>query len=68
MTKKGEPKIVKALTYPVTGKKCVDRIYTDLCVIDVTPEGLKVIEKVAGLSFDELQSLTGATLIDATTK
>lgn len=68
VTKKGEPKIVKALTYPVTGKKCVDRIYTDLCVIDVTPEGLKVIEKVAGLSFDELQSLTGATLIDDTTK
>lgn len=68
VTKKGEPKIVKALTYPVTGKKCVDRIYTDLCVIDVTPEGLKVIEKVAGLNFDELQSLTGATLIDATTK
>ena len=68
VTKKGEPKIVKTLTYPVTGKKCVDRIYTDLCVIDVTPEGLKVIEKVDGLSFDELQSLTGATLIDATAK
>lgn len=65
-TKKGEPKIVKNLTYPVTGKNCVDRIYTDLCVIDVTPEGLKVIEKIDGLSFDELQSLTGATLIDAT--
>ena len=66
VTKSGEPKIVAELTYPVTGKKCVDRIYTDLCVIDVTPEGLKVIEKVAGLSFDELQALTGASLIDAT--
>ncbi|PQL83909.1 3-oxoadipate CoA-transferase [Acinetobacter baumannii] len=44
----------------------VDRIYTDLCVIDVTKDGLKVIEKVEGLSFDELQALTGATLIDAT--
>ncbi|MFW2153915.1 3-oxoadipate CoA-transferase, partial [Acinetobacter gyllenbergii] len=40
---------------------------TDLCIIDVTPEGLKVTEKVEGLSFEELQSLTGATLIDATT-
>jgi 3-oxoadipate CoA-transferase beta subunit len=50
----------------VTGKKCVDRIYTDLCVIDVTPDGLKVIEKVAGLSFEELQSMTGAQLLDAT--
>ena len=66
VTKSGEPKIVAELTYPVTGKKCVDRIYTDLCVIDVTPEGLKVIEKVEGLGFDELQALTGASLIDAT--
>ncbi len=40
--------------------------YTDLCVIDVTPEGMKVIEKVEGLSFEELQSMTGAKLIDAT--
>ena len=63
---KAEPKIVAELTYPVTGKNCVDRIYTDLCVIDVTPEGLQVIEKVEGLGFDELQALTGATLIDAT--
>ncbi len=66
VTKTGEPKIVDKLTYPVTGKKCVDRIYTDLCVIDVTDEGLKVIEKIEGLTFDELQSLTGAKLIDAT--
>ena len=66
VTKSGEPKIVAELTYPVTGKKCVDRIYTDLCVIDVTPEGLKVIEKVNGLSVDALQALTGASLIDAT--
>lgn len=54
------------LSYPATGLKCVDRIYTDLCVIDVSAEGLKVIEKVDGLSFDELQSLTGARLLDAT--
>ena len=66
VTKKGEPKIVAELAYPATGLKCVDRIYTDLCVIDVTPEGMKVIEKVAGLSFEELQAVTGAKLIDAT--
>lgn len=66
VTKKGEPKIVTKLSSPATGLKCVDRIYTDLCVIDVTADGLKVIEKVAGLSFDELQSLTGAKLTDAT--
>jgi len=66
VTKKGEPKIVAELTYPATGLKCVDRIYTDLCVIDVTADGMKVIEKVEGLSFEELQSMTGAKLIDAT--
>lgn len=66
VTKSGEAKIVQELTYPVTGKHCVDRIYTDLCVIDVSKEGLKVIEKVVGLSFAELQGMTGATLIDAT--
>lgn len=65
LTKKGESKIVSALTYPATGLKCVDRIYTDLCVIDVTEEGLKVIEKVEGLSFEALQALTDAPLVDA---
>jgi 3-oxoadipate CoA-transferase, beta subunit len=68
VTKKGEPKIVAELTYPATGIKCVDRIYSDLCVIDVTASGMRVIEKVQGLSFEELQSMTGATLIDATPK
>ncbi len=66
VTKHGEPKLVSELTYPATGLKCVDRIYTDLCVIDVTDKGLVVIEKVAGLSFAELQAMTGAELIDAT--
>lgn len=66
VTKTGQAKIVAELSYPVTGKSCVDRIYTDLCVIDVTPVGLNVIEMVEGLSFVELQALTTAPLIDAT--
>lgn len=66
VTKDGEPKIVSELTYPVTGKHCVDRIYTDLCVIDVNDSGLEVIEKVEGLTFADLQAVTGARLIDAT--
>lgn len=66
VTKTGEAKIVADLSYPATGLKCVDRIYTDLCVIAVTDDGMKVIEKVEGLSFEELQAQTGATLIDAT--
>ena len=62
-TKGGECKIVLACTYPLTGIGCVSRIYTDLAVIDVTPAGLKLIEKVEGLSFDDLQHVTGAALI-----
>lgn len=66
ITKKGEPKIVAKLGYPVTGLACVDRVYTDLCIIDVTDDGLKVIEMVQDLAFEQLQSLTGAVLVDAT--
>ena len=67
-TKTGEPKIVSQLSYPLTGKACVDRIYTDLCVINVESDGLKVIEMVEGLHFAELQSLTGAPLVNMTLK
>lgn len=65
-TKTGEAKIVKQLSYPLTGQKCVDRIYTDLCVIDVTEDGLKVIEMINGLDFSTLQDLTDASLTDMT--
>ena len=62
-TKGGECKIVPTCTYPLTGIGCVSRIYTDLAVIDITPAGLKLIDKVEGLSFDDLQRLTGAPLL-----
>ena len=62
LTKKGESKIVERCTYPLTGARCVDRIYTDLAVIDVTPAGLVVIDIVAGLAFDDLVRLTGVPL------
>jgi len=61
-TKTGESKIVGRCTYPLTGVACVTRIYTDLAVIDVTPHGLTVVEMVDGLSFEELQRLTGVPL------
>jgi 3-oxoadipate CoA-transferase beta subunit len=64
-TKGGEVKIVERCSYPLTGIGCVARIYTDLAVIDVTPRGLVVVESVEGLSFDELQSRTGAPLARA---
>jgi 3-oxoadipate CoA-transferase beta subunit len=61
-TKSGESKIVERCTYPLTGIGCVNRIYTDLAVIDVTPQGLRVVECVDGITFDELQRLTGVPL------
>jgi 3-oxoadipate CoA-transferase beta subunit len=64
VTKSGEPKIVENCSYPLTGVGCVNRIYTDLAVINVTSNGLQVIEMVDGLSFKDLQDVTDANLID----
>jgi 3-oxoadipate CoA-transferase beta subunit len=61
-TKSGESKIVKKCTYPLTGLACVDRIYTDLAVIEVTRHGLEVLEVAPGLAFDDLQRATAAPL------
>jgi 3-oxoadipate CoA-transferase beta subunit len=62
-TKTGESKIVQQCGYPLTGIGCVNRIYTDMAVLDVTPAGLKVVELAEGLSFDELQAATSAPLL-----
>ena len=62
LTKSGESKIVERCTYPVTGLSCVTRIYTDLAVIDVLDDGLRVVEMVDGLSFEQLQRMTGVPL------
>lgn len=62
LTKSGESKVVAQCSYPLTGIGCVSRIYTDLAVIDITPQGLAVREIVDGLPFEELQKLTGVEL------
>ena len=62
-TKSGESKLVEHCTYPLTGVACVSRVYTDLAVIDITPEGLQVIERVEGLAQAELQSIIGLPLL-----
>ena len=61
-TKGGESKIVPLCTYPLTGVGCVSRIYTDLATIDITPQGLRVIDMVEGLDLAELQRLSGVPL------
>jgi 3-oxoadipate CoA-transferase beta subunit len=61
-TKSGESKIVGTCTYPLTSIACVNRIYTDLAVMDVTPHGLQVLEMVDGMTLAELARLTGVPL------
>lgn len=62
-TKDGTPKIVKKCTYPLTGVAVVSRIYTDLAIIDVTSQGLKVIKLAPGIDKNTLQNKTEADLI-----
>jgi 3-oxoacid CoA-transferase B subunit len=62
VTKSGEPKIVERCTYPLTAKSVVDRIYTNMAVIDVVDDGLLVREIIPGMDFEALQARTGARL------
>lgn len=61
-TKEGAPKIVERCTYPLTGRKCVTTVYTEIAVIDIKPEGCVVRDKFAEMSMEELQARTGARL------
>lgn len=59
---KGESKLLSACTLPLTGIKCVKRIITDLAVLDVTPNGFKLIEKAPGVSVEEIKCKTSGKL------
>jgi len=62
LTKSGQSKIVERCTYPLTGVGCVSRIYTDLATIDITPQGLKVVDMVEGLTLAELVRVSGVPM------
>jgi 3-oxoacid CoA-transferase subunit B len=63
VTRKDQPKILNECTLPLTGKEVVDRIITDRAVIDITAEGLKLVEVAKGYTVEDIQQSTEPTLI-----
>jgi len=62
-TKTGAPKLVKNCSYPLTGKNVVSRIYTDLAIIDISPDGFRLRKLAPGVTFEEVAEKTGAPLL-----
>ncbi len=60
---KGESKLLPQCSLPITGKKCVRKIVSDLAVLDVTPDGFKLLERAPGISVEEIVSKTAGKLI-----
>jgi 3-oxoacid CoA-transferase subunit B len=63
VSRKGEPKILQSCTLPLTGKGCVHRIISDMAVLDVTDDGLRLVETAPGISVDEVRNATAADLL-----
>jgi 3-oxoacid CoA-transferase subunit B len=61
-TKEGEPKLLASCDYPLTARGVVNRIITDLCVMDVTDRGFVLVECAPGVSADDVRSATGASV------
>jgi 3-oxoadipate CoA-transferase, beta subunit len=62
LTKQGRSKVVRECTYPLTGLACVSRIYTDLATLEVTAQGLQLVDVVQGLSHTDLEALVGLAI------
>jgi 3-oxoacid CoA-transferase subunit B len=60
---KGESKLLQACTLPLTGVNCVKRVVTELAVLDITPDGFKLVERAQGVSVEEIKSKTSGRLI-----
>jgi len=65
LTRDGRPKLVPECTYPLTGLACVSRVYTDLAVFLIQPEGI-VVRDLFGVDFGTLATLVGVSLVDGT--
>lgn len=61
--KDGTPKLLKKCSYPLTGAGVVTRVYTDLCVLEVTPEGFRLVELAPGNSLEDVQAVTEARIL-----
>lgn len=59
----GESKLLSECTLPITGVKCVKKIVSNLAVLDVTPEGFKLLERAPGISIDEIKNATAGRLV-----
>ena len=62
LTREGQSKLVQACTYPLTGVRCVSRVYTDVAVFDIRADGVTVTDLFGGVTPDELRRLTGLPL------
>ena len=63
VTRKGAPKILDTCELPLTGKACVQRIITDLAVLDITPEGVRLVELAPDVTLDEVRAKTATTIL-----
>jgi 3-oxoacid CoA-transferase subunit B len=60
---KGESKLLPACTLPLTGVRCVKKVVTDLAVLDITPDGFRLLERAPGVSVDEIRTKTAGRLV-----
>jgi len=65
VTKDGQPKILNECTLPLTGKRCVNLVVTDLAVIDIRPAGMILLEAAPGVTPEDVQAVTEPHLVVA---
>jgi len=61
--KRGKSKLLKSCTLPLTGVKCIKKVVTNLAVLDITPDGFKLLERAPGVSIEDIQNATEGRLI-----